>query len=125
MILLWKFSLATFYSLKLGHVFPHRWMTDGKFIVNLSPDESAESSHSSQTGSNSSASAPLSCVDLSLINCLPCTTATTHHDPGRDTDNSTANIDNWLQQVTEKNGARQERKKRTYRSTRHGHNSRV
>lgn len=38
-------------------------------------------------------------------------TAIMSHDPGRDTDNNTANIDNWLQQVTEKNEARQEGKK--------------
>lgn len=42
-----------------------------------------------------------------------CTTVTTCQDPGRDTDNNKANIDNWLQQVTEKNGAKQEEKKNT------------
>lgn len=83
-----------------------------KFNVNLSQDEPAKRSHSLQTSSNSSGVAPLSCV--SLVNYFSCKTATTRQDPGRDTDQKTGNIDNWLQQVTEKNGARQEeRKKKT------------
>lgn len=45
-----------------------------------------------------------------------CVTATTCQDPGRDTDNNTANIDNWLQQVTEKNDAKQEEKKHKYKT---------
>lgn len=36
---------------------------------------------------------------------------TTRHVPGQEMDQNTGNIDNWLQQVTEKNGARPEDKK--------------
>lgn len=47
-----------------------------------------------------------------LINYFSCKTVETHHDTGGDTDQNTiANIDNWLQQVTEKNGAREDGKK--------------
>lgn len=46
-----------------------------------------------------------------LINYFSCKTAETHQDTGGDTDQNTANIDNWLQQVTGKNGAREDGKK--------------
>lgn len=46
-----------------------------------------------------------------LINYFSCKTAEAHHDTGGDTDQNTANIDNCLQQVTEKNGAREDGKK--------------
>lgn len=56
----------------------------------------------------------LCCVQLSAINDFTCcTTVKTCQDPGRDTDSNTANIDNWLQQVTEKNGPKKNKKKNT------------
>lgn len=101
------------YNLRWGHIFPLRHMMDGELNVNLPQDESAKSSQSSQASANSSAFANLSCVWLSLINGFPCcTTSTTHQDPGRDTDNSAAYINNWLQRVTEKNRTKWDKRRK-------------
>lgn len=63
--------------------------------------------HSKLTGS------PTSALCRLVINELPlsrvCNNNTSH--PWQETDQSAGNIDNWLQQVTEENGARPEDKK--------------
>lgn len=84
------------------------WETEWSFFVG---EVSKKRSHSVKSSSNSLTVTSLCCVQLSVINDFTCSTSvTTCQDPGSDTDSNAANIDNWLQQVTEKNGPKQGKK---------------
>lgn len=99
-------------------------MIDEIFNLNLSQYESTKVIQFSHSISNSSVFTLFFSLQLSLVNDLYCsTTATACQVPGKDTESNITNIDNWLQQVTRKNGEKQKGKKHS--TTRQGQNSTV